>query len=143
MRGRAESSRAQIDALSAYLRILVLKAQRRVVQQRVTSLEDHLREAKDLYDQGLVARNDLLNTEVRLRNVKDQLGQIDNGQAVETAALNRLMGRDPSETVLLPDSLPASPPLAETVSDLRKRLSERSPVLRALAARAESERQCG
>jgi outer membrane protein len=141
MRGRAEIVAAQLETLSTYLRILALKAQRRVVEQRVTSLEEHLREAKDLYEQGLVARNDLLGTEVRLRNVKDQLGQIDNGQAVAEAALNRLMGRDPSETVLLPDSLSTSPPLPETVSDLRKRLAERSPVLRALRAREESERR--
>ncbi len=141
MRGRADVLAAQLETLSSYLRILVLKAQRRVVEQRVMSLKEHLREAKDLYEQGLVARNDLLGTEVRLRNVEDQLGQIDNGQAVATAALNRLMGRDPSEAVLLPASLPASPPLPETVSDLRKRLAERSPVLRALRAREESERR--
>ena len=139
-RGRAETVAAQLDTLSAYLRVLVLKAQARVVEQRVTSLQDHLREAKDLYEQGLVARNDLLGTEVRLRNVKDQLSVIDNGEAVAKAALNRLMGRDPGEKVLLPESLPASPPLPETPSDLRKRLSERSPVLRALRARQDAER---
>ena len=140
-RGRAEVVAAQLDALSTYLRILVLKAQRRVVEQRVTSLEGHLREARDLYEQGVVARNDLLATEVRLRNVKDQLGQIDNGEAVSAAALSRLMGGDPSRAVLLPDSLPASPSLPEAVADLRRRLVERNPVLRALRARQESERR--
>jgi outer membrane protein TolC len=140
-RGRAETVAAQLDALSSYLRVLVLKAQRRVVDQRVTSLQDHLREAKDLYEQGIVARNDLLGTEVRLRNVKDQLSLIDNGEAVAKAALNRLMGRDPGEKVRLPESLPAPPSLPESPSDLRKRLPERSPVLRALRARQEAERR--
>jgi len=141
IRGRADVVAAQLDTLSSYLRVLVLKAQHKVVEQRVTNLEGHLREAKDLYEQGLVARNDLLGTEVRLRNVRDQIGQIENGAAIAAAALNRLMGRDPAETVLLPDSLPAPPPLPEPVPDLRRRLAERSPVLGALRARQESERR--
>ena len=141
MRGRAQVVTAQLDTLSAYLRVLVLKAQRRVVDQRVTSLAGHLREAKDLYEQGLVARNDLLATEVRLRNVKDQLSQIDDGEIVAAAALNRLMGRDPGEKILLPESLPASPALPESPADLRKRLSERSPLLQALRARQGAERR--
>ena len=141
MRGRADVVGAQLEALSAYLRILVLKAQRRVVEQRVANLEGHLREAQDLYDQGLVARNDLLGTEVRLRTVKDQLGQIENGIAVSAEGLNRLMGRDPGEPLLLPDSLPNPPELTESLREMKRRLPDRSPALLALAARLGAESQ--
>jgi outer membrane protein TolC len=141
LRGQASVVSAQLDALSSYLRILVLKAQRGVVTKRITSLEGHLREAKDLYEQGLVARNDLLGTEVRLRNVKDQIGQIDNGEAVAGEALNRAIGRDPAAQVRLPEALPPPPSLPEPVLELRRRLVERSPVLGALRARLEAERR--
>ena len=141
MRGRVDILGAQLEALSAYLRILVLKAQRRVVDQRVANLEGHLREARDLYDQGLVARNDLLGTEVRLRTVKDQLGQIENSVAVSAEGLNRLMGRDPGEPIVLPDSLPTPPALTETLEEMKRRLSDRSPALLALVARLGAESQ--
>ncbi|MFI5143681.1 MAG: TolC family protein, partial [Thermoanaerobaculales bacterium] len=92
-RGSAEVQAAVLDGLGTYLRALAFSAQRDVVQQRITSLQDHLRIAQDLYDHGVVARNDLLETEVRLRLVQDQASQVDNGEAVAKQTLDRLMGR--------------------------------------------------
>ena len=105
MKGKADVQPAQLEGLGTYLKVLVLKAQRRVVDERIASLEEHLRIARDLYDQGIVARNDLLGTEVRLRVVKDQIGQISNAIAVATRTLGRQMGRSPDETLLLLPSL--------------------------------------
>jgi outer membrane protein TolC len=69
------------------------------------------------------------------------VGQIENGSAAAAEALNRLMGRDPADPAALPDALPASPPLPESVAGLRARLPERSPLLLSLRARQEAERQ--
>ncbi|MDD5563008.1 MAG: TolC family protein [Thermoanaerobaculaceae bacterium] len=137
--GRAEVSSAMLEGLGTYLRILTLTAQRRVVAQRVVTLQDHLREVHDLFDQGVVARNDLLATEVRLRLVQDQGGALANGETVATAALNRLMGRDPAEAVALPGTMPPPPPLAASAAELAKRAAKANPQLLALQARLKTE----
>ncbi len=133
-KGKADVQAAQLEGLGTYLRVLVLKAQRRVVDQRIASLEEHLRIAKDLYDQGIVARNDLLGTEVRLRTVKDQTAQIGNGVAVATQTLRRLTGRPVDETLVLPESLPAPPALPDGLDGLKKRAASANPRLESLRA---------
>ncbi len=134
LKGKADVQTAQFEGLGTYLKVLVLKAQRRVVDQRIASLEEHLRIAQDLYDQGVVARNDLLGTEVRLRVVKDQIGQIGNGIAVATQTLGRLIGRAPDETLTLPEALPSPPRLPDDLDGLKRRAASGNPRLEALRA---------
>jgi len=86
-----------------------------------------------------VARNDLLATEVRLRVVQDQNGQLDNGEAVALQTLNRLMGRTAAEPLALPASLPAPPPLPGPLDELKKRSSDANPQLLALRARLKAQ----
>jgi outer membrane protein TolC len=138
-RGQAEVRSGQLDGLATYLRIVTLKAQRQVVAQRVEALEDHLREVQDLFSQGVVARNDLLETEVRLRLVRDQAGDVDNGEAVAMQALNRLMGRRPSDPVALPERLPSPPPLPAAPEDLKKRAADNNAQMLALRARLKAQ----
>lgn len=140
LKGKADVQTAQLEGLGTYLKVLVLKAQRRVVDQRISSLEEHLRIARDLYDQGIVARNDLLGTEVRLRVVKDQIGQIGNGIAVATQTLRRLMGRSPDETLTLPGALSSPPPLPDDLEGLKRRASSGNPRLESLRASLRVDR---
>ena len=117
----------------------MFKAERRVLAQRETSLKDHLREVKDLFDQGVVARNDLLATEVRLRSVQDQDNRVDNDEAVALQALNQMMGRSPGEPLVLPGELPSPPPLPATLKDLTKRAADGNRQILALRARLKAE----
>lgn len=137
--GNADVQAAVLEGLGAYLRALAFSAQRVVVQQRIKSLQDHLRVAQDLYDHGVVARNDLLETEVRLRVVQDQESQVDNGVAVALQTLNRLMGRPLSEPLTLPASLGPPPPLPASSADLVKQAASVNPQLQALRARLAAE----
>ncbi len=139
MEGEADVRAAQLQGLAAYLQILVAKAQRHVVAQRTTSLEDHLRVAKDMFEQGVVARNDVLETEVRLRTVQDQASQVDNNEAIAVQALNRLLGRDPGDPLVLPEALPPPPPLPESLDGLKKRAEDENQNLLALPGRLRAE----
>jgi outer membrane protein len=139
MQGQADVRTAQVEGMGSYLGILVFKAERRVLAQRETSLKDHLREVKDLFDQGVVARNDLLATEVRLRSVQDQGGRVDNDEAVAVQALNRLMGRSPGQPLVLPGELPSPPPLPASLEELTKRAAEGNRQILALRARLKAE----
>jgi outer membrane protein len=134
LKGKSDVQTAQLQSLGAYLKILLLKAQRRVVDQRIASLEEHLRLARDLYEEGVVARNDVLGTEVRLRVVKDQIAEIGDGIAVATQTLSRLMGLAAGEVPTLPEALPSPPPLPDGVEGLRRRAAESNPRLESLRA---------
>ncbi len=133
-KGKSDVQTAQLQSLGAYLRILLLKAQCRVVTQRISSLEEHLRLARNLYEQGVVARNDVLGTEVRLRVVRDQIAEIGDGIAVATRTLARLMGRPPDDAPTLPEALSAPPPLPDTLEGLKRRAAEANPRLESLRA---------
>jgi outer membrane protein len=139
LRGQADVRDAQLEGLADYLRVVTLKAQQRVIAQREKSLQDHLRTVKDLYEHGVVARNDLLETEVRLRVVEDQAAAARDGEVVATEALTRLMGRGADEPLVMPESLPAPPPLSTTPAQLGKRAEDDNRQLRALRARAKAE----
>ncbi len=135
--GEAAVQQAQLDAVDAYLQVLELKGSRRVLELRRQSLAAHLKTVQDLLDHGLTARNDVLETQVRVRRVADQLQAVEDHLAVARGDLNRRMGRDPAQAVDLPDSLPAAPALAADLDALRGVSRERNVSL--LAARARHE----
>jgi len=137
--GEASIQRAQLDAVDAYLVILELKGSRRVLERRREALTAHLSVVRDLLDQGLTARNDVLETEVRQRRVADQLAEVEDRLAVARADLNRRLGRAPDATLVLPDSLPAAPDLAAGPDSLRAAAEASNLALLAAGARHDAD----
>jgi len=131
---------AQIEGLGAYLQAVLAHARRGVVEQRVTALEGHLEDAENLYAQGMVARNDLLETRVRLRSVEDQLPELDNRISISVQTLNRLMGRDLSTPLSIPETLPPPPPLPVPEEALLEEAAGHNPELIALEAQLGAAR---
>ncbi|MEJ2367575.1 MAG: TolC family protein [Acidobacteriota bacterium] len=125
---------AQLDGMGAYLKALAYKARQGVVAKRIQALESHLKVVNDLYSQGMVARNDLLETQVRLRTVEDQASQVKNQEAVAVQSLNRIMGRSPAAPLALPDGLPAPPMLPGTLLQYKKEALARNPLVKAIKA---------
>jgi len=131
---------AQMEGMGAYLQAVLAQARRGVVEQRVTALRAHLGDAENLYAQGMVARNDLLETSVRLRVVEDQLPKLEDGVAIAVQDINRLMGRDPSTPLSVPGGLAAPPPLPAPKGTLLDEATEHNPELVALRARLDAAR---
>ena len=127
--------RAQMEAVGAYLQAVLAHARRSVVKGRVAALSAHLEDAENLYRQGMVARNDLLETRVRLRTVTDRLPELDDGVAIALENLNRLMGRDPGTTLAVPGSLPPPPPLPAPEAALADEAEAHNPQVVALEAK--------
>jgi len=132
--------RSQMEAMGAYLHAVLAHSRRGVVKQRVAALKAHLEDAKNLYAQGMVARNDLLETRVRLRSVEDRLPELKDRISIAAQNLNRLMGLDTSTPLAVPESLPAPPPLPAPEEVLRAEAEERNPELVALAAKLAAAR---
>jgi len=133
--GNAAVQQAQTDAVDAYLAVLELQGSRHVLQRRRDALASHLKVARDLFDQGLVARNDLLETEVRQRRVEDQLQALEDRLAVARQDLNRRLGNDPAAPLAVPDSLPAAPDLGTDREALLASASDANARLQAAQAR--------
>jgi outer membrane protein TolC len=136
--GRDAVVKNQLQAADSYLGALLYDSRHEVIALRKKALQDHLRVARDLFDHGVVARNDLLRTEVALRNVEDQDKDADNGATIARQALNRSLGRDPSAPVTLVKELPAAPPLPWDSEGAKKAALERNPSIAALEARVQA-----
>ncbi|NOZ78579.1 MAG: TolC family protein [Acidobacteria bacterium] len=136
--GAASIVQAEIEGLDAYLRAMGARARRRAIARRIAAVKAHLVEVNDLFAQGMVARNDLLETQVRLRQVRDQDLAAADDEAAAVRALARLMGRDPSTRISLPAALQPPPPLRWTEAQLLQAALERSPDIRVLKARLEA-----
>jgi outer membrane protein len=72
-----------------------------VCQQSVKDLQDHLKNVQAQYDVGVVAKVDLLRSQVELTNAKQTLIQAQNTYDNAEAALNNYMGL-PHDTKLKP-----------------------------------------
>ena len=65
----------RFEVRKAYINALKLKAIIKVLEKQVKRLEEHYKNVKALYDEGYVALKDLLETKVRLYEVKNKLSQ--------------------------------------------------------------------
>jgi outer membrane protein TolC len=138
--GKDAVGRAQADVAGRYMVLVNIQAQRKVVDQRREALQDHLKDARALFEQGVVARNDLLRTEVALRAVMDSARALDNALAAAREGLNVAMGLAPEAEPVrnLPAQLPPPPALPWTEAQVRARAAEANPGVQALAAKVRA-----
>lgn len=77
-----------------------------VVNSHVKSLQAHTRDVKNLFNQGMVARNDLLSAEVELNNARQIVMQTTNRLDIARANFNQLMNRELDANVDLVEYFP-------------------------------------
>ena len=136
--GVAGVQQAQLDAVGSYLRVLELKGSREVLKSRQDALGAHLKVIRDLLDQGLTARNDVLETEVRLHRVEDQLQALEDNLVVAQEDLNRRLGREPGTALALPAGLPPAPELPAPRDSLVAGARHTNTTLQAARARHDA-----
>ena len=76
----------------AYYRLLAAKDTRQVCEQSVSTLQDHRKNVQAQYDVGVVAKVDLLRSEVELTDAQQNLIMAENGYNIAEANLNNIMG---------------------------------------------------
>ena len=77
-----------------------------VANSHVTSLKSHKVDVKNLYEQGMVSRNDLLAAQVALADAVQSSIQVENMLDISRSAYNRLLGREFQEPVVLDELEP-------------------------------------
>ena len=87
----------------AYFDLLEAEKLVLVAEKEVESVQAHLRDAKNLYDGGVITKNDLLQAEVRLSDAQQKLLNARNSRAVNASRLNTILARPLNTEVQVTD----------------------------------------
>ena len=87
-----------------YFKMLQADNIQKLSAESVTRLEDHLKNVQAQYDVGVVAKVDVLRSQVELANAKQTLIQAENAYQVSEANMNKIVGL-PMDTNLKLDNL--------------------------------------
>ena len=82
-----------LDFALIYFDLLESEKMTLVAEKEVERLESHLRDAQNLYDEGVITKNDLYQAEVRLSDAKQRLVAVRNLRAINASRLNNAMAR--------------------------------------------------
>ena len=77
---------------TAYYTLLATIDSQEVCEQSVATLQDHLKNVQAQYDVGVVAKVDLLRSEVELTSAQQDLLKAENQHSIAEARLNNIMG---------------------------------------------------
>jgi len=80
-----------LDLAFIYFDLLESEKMILVAAKEAERLESHLRDAKNLYDEGVITKNDLLQAEVRLSDARQRLVAVRNLRTINVSRLNNAM----------------------------------------------------
>jgi outer membrane protein TolC len=92
-----------LDFAVAYFDLLEAEKLVRVAEKEVESVQGHLRDARNLYENGVITKNDLLQAEVRLSDAQQKLLNVRNLRAINASRLNTILSRPLSAEVQVMD----------------------------------------
>ena len=95
----------RLDAAAAYFAVLQNKNLVTVNEESVKNLQQHLKTAQAKYNVGLVAKADILRSEVELANAEQNLIKSRNSYELALASLKNVMSVDPASEIVLTDTL--------------------------------------
>lgn len=116
-----EKSKQQVklDATNAYYTVLQTSKMVLIDQETVNNLKEHLRIAQAKYEAGVVAKSDILRSEVELANAEQNLTKTQNSYALAVTNLLNIMNLDARTEIMLRDELqqiPADKTLEECIA---------------------------
>lgn len=119
----------------------LLKAERLlgVARQSLEQLQAHRNVAQNFFEVGLIPRNDLLQSEVRVANGEQALIRAENGVALAQAKFNTLLRRDINAPVRIEDIL-AYRPYEQTVEQCIRTALDNRPEIKGQALKVEQAR---
>ncbi len=120
----------------AYVGVLRTKHALRVAKRQVESLSAHAGDVANFFQQGIVARNDLLAAQVSLAIARQKVIQTTNAMDVGRAVYNRLLGRSLDARVDVAELSAA--PIEPDLEAISKEAIDRRPELQRLAHEEQS-----
>jgi len=98
-----------LNVKEAYFGILKAEKLEKVAEQAVEQLEAHIKVAQAFYDEGIIAKNELLQTEVQMAQARQDLIKARNGAEIGRSIFNKLLRRELSREVIIEDILDYHP----------------------------------
>lgn len=113
---------------NGYFNMLQMDNLQKLNAESVTRLADHLKNVQAQYDVGVVAKVDVLRSQVELANAKQTLIQAENNYQIAEANLNKIMGL-PMDTTLKLDNILVYSAYDRTMEDCLAYAAEHRPEL--------------
>lgn len=117
---------AALDFILAYYDILESGKMSAVAAKEVESLESHLSVAENLYREGVITKNDLLQTGVRLADARQRLISAGNARALSAIRINNILDRPLTKEVKVAETV-KEPSLPVNIDSLRELAQRRRP----------------
>ncbi len=95
----------RLDAAAGYYGVLQTKNLVTVNEEAVKNLQEHLKTAQEKFAAGLVAKADVLRSQVELANAQQNLIKSQNNYDLAVASLKNVMSIDPDSDIVLTDAL--------------------------------------
>ncbi|TAL43585.1 MAG: TolC family protein [Methylovulum sp.] len=99
----------KMQVAEAYVAVLRSESALQLAQGHIASLTAHAGDVGNLFEQGMIARNDVLAADVELANARQRAVQVNNQLAIARAHYNRLLDRDLNDSVKLAHQFPTAP----------------------------------
>ena len=98
-----------LNVKRAYFGILKAKKLENIAKQAVKQLKAHLRVAQAFYDEGMIAKNELLQTEVQMAQARQDLIRATNQVEIAGSLFNKLLRRGLNKKIRIKDILDYHP----------------------------------
>ena len=121
-----------LNVKEAYFAILKAGKLTKIARQAVEQLEAHLRVAQAFYDEGIIAKNELLQTEVLMAQARQDLIKASNFVELAKSLFNNLLRRGLDSAVIIEDILDYSP-IALTLAQCLERAELYRPEIKELS----------
>jgi len=129
--------RLRLETLRRFYGVTLADAKRDVAADAVRSAEAQAKAIRDKFEQGLVVESDLLATEVRLAELRQQRIEAEGEAAVARAALATLLQRPVISEIAVSGSMPETPIASMTLQEsIDRGLASRGDLRIAHAANA-------
>ena len=136
-----EENETKFNIYNAYWNYYKAAEIQKVIAQTLEQMGEHLKDTKNFYENGLVAKNDLLKLEVQYSNTKLMLIEADNYVEIARIAFNKSIGVEiTSETKLRADELSINTEKYELADIIDEALKNRKE-LKSLSYRLEASKE--
>jgi len=126
-----------LEFIKRYLDVLEAEKLLEVAKHQETAYEEHLRDAKSMYENGLVTKNDLLQAEVTLAEARQERINAENLLKIKKASLNIILKRSPDDQLTV-EEVSTAIQTGISLSQAYQRAVQTRPELAAIKAQLEA-----
>ena len=134
------SNEAVTETINSYLRVQLLKNVVKIREDALEGIKKHAERARKLFEEGIIAKNNVLRAEVALADAEKNLDEDKSNYNLSLLALKNAMGLEEDADISTADSITFHP-LDESLGDAVKTALANQPILQFISEKKISARQ--